>query len=96
MAVRLHVANQFARTKLSDIVRPASSSQLVEVPDRVRSFGGYNMVDANGRWERGLRCWCRSSRMIAGCSILRPNQFLDGRRPRRGGRLHAWVPGASR
>jgi hypothetical protein len=33
---------RFTRTRLSDIVHPASSSQLAELPDRVRSFGGYN------------------------------------------------------
>src|SRR5215469_10861366 len=32
---------RFIRTRLSDIVRPASSSKLAEVRDRVRSFGGY-------------------------------------------------------
>jgi transposase len=33
---------RFTPTKLSDIVRPANSSQLAEVPDRVRPFRGYN------------------------------------------------------
>jgi len=34
---------RFTRTRLSDIVHPVSSSQLAEIPDRVRSFGGDNM-----------------------------------------------------
>src|SRR5262244_2948655 len=34
---------RFTRTRLSDIVHPVSSSQLTQDPDRVRSFGGYNM-----------------------------------------------------
>jgi Integrase core domain len=34
--------NEVHRTRLSDIIHPVSSSQLAEVPDRVRSFGGYN------------------------------------------------------
>ena len=33
---------RFTRTRLSAIVRPVSSLQLTEDPDRVRSFGGYN------------------------------------------------------
>ena len=37
------------RTRLSDIVHPASSSQLAENPDRVRSFGGYNTNQARTR-----------------------------------------------
>ena len=37
---------RFTRTRLSDIVRPVSSSQLTQDPDRVRSFGGY---DTSGR-----------------------------------------------
>ena len=36
---------RFIRTRLSDIVRPASSSKLAEVRDRVRSFGGYIRMD---------------------------------------------------
>ena len=31
-------STRFTRTRLSDIVRPASLSQLAEVPDRVRTF----------------------------------------------------------
>ena len=38
----LKEASEHAPTKLSDIVRPANSSQLAEVPDRVRPFRGYN------------------------------------------------------
>jgi hypothetical protein len=38
-------ASRFIRTRLSDIVRPASSSKLAEVRDRVPSFGGYNSMD---------------------------------------------------
>src|SRR5262249_14255604 len=34
---------RFTRTRLSDIVHPVSSSQLTQDPDRVRSFGGYNI-----------------------------------------------------
>ena len=34
------------RTRLSATVHPASSSQLTQDPDRVRSFGGYNTL-----WE---------------------------------------------
>ena len=33
---------RFTRTRLSDIVHRVSSSQLMQDPDRVRSFGGYN------------------------------------------------------
>jgi hypothetical protein len=33
---------RFTCTKHSDIVRPASSSRLTQVSDRVRSFGDYN------------------------------------------------------
>ena len=33
---------RFTRIKLSDIVHPVSSSKLAEIPDRVRSFRGYN------------------------------------------------------
>jgi hypothetical protein len=36
---------RFIRTRLSDIVRPASSSKLAEVRNRVRSFGGYIHMD---------------------------------------------------
>src|SRR5262249_49476210 len=35
---------RFTRTRLSDIVHPVSSSQLTQDPDRVRSFGGYNIL----------------------------------------------------
>src|SRR5262249_15566127 len=35
---------RFTRTRLSDIVHPVSSSQLTQDPNRVRSFGGYNMA----------------------------------------------------
>jgi putative transposase len=38
-----HTTTRFTRTRLSDIVRPASSSKLAEVRDRVRSFGGNNI-----------------------------------------------------
>ena len=34
---------RFTRTRLSDIVHPVSSSQLAELPDRVRSFRGYDI-----------------------------------------------------
>src|SRR5215467_16106232 len=34
----------FTRTRLSDIVHRVSSSQLMQDPDRVRSFGGYNSI----------------------------------------------------
>jgi len=37
----------YTRIRRSGIVRPASSSQLAEVPDRVRSFGGYNTMIGN-------------------------------------------------
>jgi hypothetical protein len=36
--------NEVHPHKLSDIVRPASSSQLAEIPDRVRSFGATTLV----------------------------------------------------
>ena len=35
---------RFTRTRHSAIVHPASSSQLAEVHDRVRSFGGDNTM----------------------------------------------------
>src|SRR5262245_43304899 len=38
----------FTRTRLSDIVHRVSSSQLMQDPDCVRSFGGYNTL-----WEIG-------------------------------------------
>jgi hypothetical protein len=34
--------NEVHRTKLWDIVHPVNSSQLAEIPNRVRPFGGYN------------------------------------------------------
>src|SRR5262249_21167127 len=37
------ITTRFTRTRLSDIVHPVSSSQLTQDPDRVRSFGGYNI-----------------------------------------------------
>src|SRR6185437_9560391 len=39
----LHSTTRFTRTRLSVIVHPVSSSQLTKNPDRVRSFGGYNI-----------------------------------------------------
>jgi hypothetical protein len=48
---------RFTRTRLSDIVHPVSSSQLAEVPDRVRSFGGYNKVQVDCfKRSRSRRC----------------------------------------
>src|SRR5215510_13994121 len=38
----LITTTRFTPTRHSDIVHPVSSSQLTEVRDRVRSFGGYN------------------------------------------------------
>src|SRR5215510_8975731 len=39
----LITTTRFTPTRHSDIVHPVSSSQLTEVRDRVRSFGGYNI-----------------------------------------------------
>jgi hypothetical protein len=40
----LITTTRFTPTRLSDIVHPVSLSQLTEARDRVRSFGGYNMM----------------------------------------------------
>src|SRR5262245_8193858 len=46
--LRLITTTRFTPTRHSDIVHPVSSSQLTEVRDRVRSFGGYNnLIKAN-------------------------------------------------
>jgi hypothetical protein len=44
---------RFTPTRLSAIVHPVSSLQLTEDPDRVRSFGGYNI---EGDLARRPRC----------------------------------------
>src|SRR5215813_14681156 len=45
----LITTTRFTPTRHSDIVHPVSSSQLTEVRDRVRSFGGYNRKEQNMR-----------------------------------------------
>src|SRR5262245_15546908 len=48
---------RFTRTRLSDIVRPVSSSQLTQEPDRVRSLGATTeshvalLITANEGWN---------------------------------------------
>jgi hypothetical protein len=39
-----HYNEVHPHTRLSGIVHPVSSSQLAEIPDRVRSFGGDNKL----------------------------------------------------
>jgi hypothetical protein len=53
---------RFTRTRLSDIVHPASSSQLAELPDRVRSFGGYNTFPIESSDKRRFFACCISGR----------------------------------
>src|SRR5262249_59598987 len=48
----LITTTRFTPTRHSDIVHPVSSSQLTEVRDRVRSFGGYNTRDPRAH-EKG-------------------------------------------
>ena len=52
----LLTTTKFTRIRRSGIVRPASSSQLAEVTDQVRSFGGYNttMRDQSPRAKGAL------------------------------------------
>src|SRR5262245_48481464 len=48
----LITTTRFTPTRHSDIVHHVSSSQLTEVRDRVRSFGGYNIycLDKSAGW----------------------------------------------
>src|SRR5262245_57776398 len=47
----LRCTMRFTRTRLSAIVHPVSSSQLTQDPDRVRSFGGYNICPHEAKFE---------------------------------------------
>src|SRR5262249_1570583 len=53
----LITTTRFTPTRHSDIVHPVSSSQLREVRDRVRSFGGYNTLSGSSQRQdpRALR-----------------------------------------
>jgi putative transposase len=50
------ISTRFTRTRLSDIIHPVSSSQLAEVPDRVRSFAGWALLSSGPIWC----CWAES------------------------------------
>src|SRR5262245_13946012 len=59
----LITTTRFTPTRHSDIVHPVSSSQLTEVRDRVRSFGGYNRLHRRHRLLfNGLRSRRASTR----------------------------------
>jgi hypothetical protein len=47
--LKLCCTTRFTRSRLSDIVHLASSSQFAEIPDRVRPSGGYNNTRINER-----------------------------------------------
>src|SRR4051794_32335545 len=66
---------RFTRTRLSDIVHPVSSSQLTQDPDRVRSFGGYNIPGLQLHRQRQQRRW-NSYRSVQSslCRVQRRNQ----------------------
>src|SRR5262249_39594057 len=82
---------RFTRTRLSDIVHPVSSSQLTQDPDRVRSFGGYNiaLTSTCGQLAPCGRCplhrVAREPRLIGGARVA-----LDlAQRPDRARRVSA-------
>src|SRR5262249_49658525 len=82
---------RFTRTRLSDIVHPGSSSQLTQAPDRVRSFGGYNIAlpSTCGQLAPCGRCplhrVAREPRLIGGARVA-----LDlAQRPDRARRVSA-------
>src|SRR5215475_7114262 len=90
---------RFTRTRHSDIVHPVSSSQLTEARDRVRSFGGYNIISPpstvcrqsiSDSWLGNLRECLAHLVKGSGCDclLMQAASLLDGFRRRGDAQKH--------
>src|SRR5262245_665843 len=72
----LITTTRFTPTRHSDIVHPVSSSQLTEVRDRVRSFGGYNTEFERAMIQERVRAGLARAK-DAGKQLGRPRLAAD-------------------